>query len=110
MFNKPNTKVTLRHGIAEPVFLELESSELMYLTSLSAKAGIDYLLSKVPHANGFVPAFKETLLDPQAIVEIRQGDRVKVLTRRNYSDKGIIRHRADLPEIEVAVAKANRGG
>ena len=106
---EPKMKVKLRHGIAEPVSIELISTEVAHLARLPVQEGIEYLLGKVSpvHSNrGVASAFRETLHDPNCVIEIRQGDLVRVLTRRRPIG-GI---HSDLPEIEIGVSKANRGG
>lgn len=107
MVGSQSIEVTLRHGIAAPVSVKLQPQEVRHLARLSTEEGIDYLLSKVPHSSGFVAAFKETLRDPQSIVEIRQGDKVRVITRHSRDGEIV---QGSLSKLEVAVAKANRGG
>jgi class 3 adenylate cyclase/GTP-sensing pleiotropic transcriptional regulator CodY len=79
--DKPTTiQITLRHGCPESVTFELELPEIMQLANLSTEESIDYLLSKIPHSNGFATLFKETPHNPQAIVELQLGEQIKPLT------------------------------
>jgi hypothetical protein len=111
-------KVILRHGIATPVSVDLAPAEVTHIAGLSMEEGIEFLLVKAALPAGSAAAFRETLRDPHCIIELRQGDLVKVYTRR----QGIGAEIASLnkpdpewslapqPTIEIGLAKAQRGG
>jgi hypothetical protein len=111
-------KVILRHGIAAPVSVDLAPAEVTHIARLSMEEGIEFLLGKTSLPAGSIAAFRETLRDPHCIIELRQGDLVKVFTRRQAigteiaplnkpgPDWGL----APQPTIEIGLAKAQQGG
>ena len=111
-------QVTLRHGIATPVSVDLTPDEVARIARLSMEDGIEFLLSKSALPAGSVEAFRETLRDPHCIIELRQGDLVKVLTRRQGIGTELVPLRQPgpglspihQPAIEIGLAKAQRGG
>jgi hypothetical protein len=111
-------KVNLRHGIATPVSVDLEPAEVGQLARLSMEEGIEFLLGKTSLSAGSAAAFRETLRDPHCIIELRQGDLVKVFTRRQgigteiapLNQPGPEWGLAPQPTIEIGLAKAQQGG
>ena len=111
--NPETVQVILRHGIASPVTVELQQAELLHLSQLSVEAGIDYLLTKIPDTQGFTTAFRETLSDPYSIIELRQGDLVRVVSRRRPPEKEIVPQKVftkPVQTLEIGVSKAQAGG
>jgi hypothetical protein len=111
-------KVLPRHGIAAPVSVELAPAEAAHFTRLSMEEGIEFLLGKSTLPAGSIAAFRETLQDPHCIIELRQGDLVKVFTRRQalgteiapLNKPGPEWGLAPQPTIEIGLAKAQKGG
>jgi hypothetical protein len=111
-------KVTLRHGIAAPISVDLAPEEIAHIARLPIEDGITFLLGKTALPAGSVQAVKETLRDPHCIIELRQGDLVKVITRRQgigtelvpFDQPGPVQGRAAQPAIEIGLAKAQQGG
>ncbi len=111
-------KVILRHGIAAPVSVDLAPAEVAHIASQPIEEAIEYLLGKTGLPAGSVAAYRETLRDPHCIIELRQGDLVKVLTRRQgvgteiapLNKSGPEQGLAPQPTIEIGLAKAQQGG
>lgn len=105
------TDVTLRHGIAPPQTIRLSASEMERLTVLPVEVGLDFLIKRVDHPNGFVSSLRQTLRDPHCIIEIRQGDAVRVLTRKELARHYLKQDTAvQQPEIEIGISKPQAGG
>ena len=111
MSQTTKTNFILRHGIANPLTVTLDPAEVAHLAHLPVDHGLDYLLNRLPNANGFAPAFRETLRDYNCIIEIRQGEQVRVITRKQL-DQQVIPSRKNLPmpDIEIGISKAQAGG
>ena len=111
-------KVTLRHGIATPVSVDLAPDEVAHIARMSMEDGIEFLLGKAALPAGSAAGFRETLRDPHCIIELRQGDLVKVLTRRQGIGAELVPLRQPglglspihQPAIEIGLAKAQQGG
>jgi hypothetical protein len=111
-------KVILRHGIAAPVSVDLAPAEVAHISHLSMEEGIEFLLGKTSLPAGSIAAFRETLRDPHCIIELRQGDLVKVFTRHQgigaeiapLNKPGPEQGLTPQPTIEIGLAKAQRGG
>jgi len=102
-------KVHLRLGIAPPVSVVLDRSELSDLDAVPVEQFIDAALVKVDRAttNGFVPEMKATLQDSQSVVELAHGGALSVVSHKSpMPSLGW----ADLDEIEIGVSKPNQGG
>ncbi len=109
MYNTKPLKVSVRHGLAEPISVDLAPEDVARVATLPALEGVEFILSRVPPAqgNGHVSALRETLRDPQCVLEIKQGDLVRVVTRRNPMTDIT---QTEFPQIEIGVSKSNRGG
>ena len=111
MSQATQTKFILRHGIASPLTVTLDQAEVAQLAHLPVDDGLDYLLNRLAYVNGFANAFRETLQDQNCIIEIRQGEQVRVITHKQL-DQQVIPSSKNLPmpDIEIGISKAQAGG
>jgi hypothetical protein len=110
--NQSPIHITLRQNIAPPVTAVIHPTDLTQLAQLSVEVGILFLLERADCSEAFRRAFLDTLHDPRAIVEIRQGERVQVLARQKALPAEWLPATTlpTLPAIEIGVSKAQSGG
>jgi hypothetical protein len=116
MTQQETTTVTIRPGIGEAKSVELSAAEIAHLFGLTAVPGIEYIMTKMPVANGFATDLRQTLADRFCIIEMRQGDWVRVIGRQQVIGLELAQARKGmgtsegLPAVEFGIAKAQSGG
>ena len=108
MYESP-VEIILRQNIAPPVTATLQASEFAHLSQLSVEAGLLFLLERANCTDAFRQAFRATMNDSRAIIEIRQGDRIQVLARQKALPSTWLSP-AQTGTLEIGVSKAQSGG
>ena len=108
-------QVILRHGIAAPVAITLTAGEALALTEQSVEEGIEFLVRKAGLTDRAAAALRETLADPHAVVELRQGSLCRIVRRRSplAGEAAVATPPAELAQpapIEIGISRGQAGG
>ena len=100
-----HTVVGVRHGIGPRHEVTLSQAELASLAASPAAEAVEVVLSRLPSTNGSGSALRAALADGECVVELHAGGEARVLTRHDRFG-----NLAGLPDVELGVSKAHRGG
>jgi len=100
----------IRHGIGTAIDVLLAPMAVAAIASEPIEEGIRTLLSQAGAPADVVAGICETLADPYCVIEVRQGDSVRVLTRRQGIEQKNVQLKPPVQTIEIGIAKAQSGG